>query len=136
MKITPAFRRYVKRVERDALKGKLDAIRTLGAIALALSTMTMPGHAATFADRFVSVEAPAQEPTKQSWTIRVLFLNDGKLLHVIAVPGGPFPSSDACKDAIAADTELQAAASDAAKRMGEQYGDKASVALACAMELN
>jgi hypothetical protein len=36
MKITPAFRAYVRRVVKPAIAGNLDAVRTLGCIAIAL----------------------------------------------------------------------------------------------------
>lgn len=141
MKITPAFRRYVRRVEQQALKAKLDAIRTLAAITLALAAMTT-AHSASFTERFASAtpDAPlASTPpadTPQQWNIKVLLLIDGKLVHSIDYGDHSFPSSDACRDAIMADKPLQASAQKAAKGAAKQFGPQATIAIACALDLN
>ena len=76
---TRAFRNYVRRIGRQALAGRLDAIRTLGAIAIALAAVVVPGHGATMTDAkpldTPSIAPPT--PAGEVWTIQALVFIHG-----------------------------------------------------------
>jgi hypothetical protein len=93
----------------------------------------------TFDERFSSgvlTPAPAPAPPSEQWGIKLLLLIDGKVMRAVTYNGESYPSGEACRAAALADTKLQASAQAIAGEAIQTFGPDASVAIACAMELN
>jgi len=135
---TRAFRNYVRRIERQALAGRLDAIRTLGAIAIALAAVVVPGHGATMTDAkpldTPSIAPPT--PAGEVWTIQALVFIHGAPVHVIKMdPPRTFLDGDACRTAVLADMQLRASADAATAAALKRYGPESGVVVVCALDL-
>jgi hypothetical protein len=100
-------------------------------------------RADTFDERFSSgVLTPAPEtltPTPKSdeqWSIKLLLIIDGKIARSVTYNDETFTSGDTCRNAVLANTKLQASAQEAATEAAKTFGATAVVGIACAMELN
>ena len=72
----------------------------------------------------------------EQWGIKLLLLIDGKVARAIPYNAETYPTGDACKNAVVADTRLQVSTQAAAKVAVENFGATAAVAIACAMQLD
>lgn len=94
-------------------------------------------RAATFNERFPAATPKAEESLPaESWGIHLLLIINGKIARSVVYNEEVYPTSDACKSAILADTGLQERAQKAAKLAVESYGPTAALGIACAMQLD
>jgi hypothetical protein len=88
-------------------------------------------RAATFNERFTT-----EAPTRGEWTIQLLLIIDGKVARSIVYNDETYPTGDACRDAVLADTPLQSSMQTAANAAVEGFGETAKPAIACTMHLD
>jgi hypothetical protein len=95
-------------------------------------------RAATFNERFTATaETPkSDDPFPEQWGVKLLLFIEGKVARAAPYDDETYPSSDACKNAVIADTGLQERAQKAAKLAVESYGPTAGIGIACAMQLD
>ena len=108
-------------------------------IAAAILVVTFGcARASTFDERFPAETTKPNEliPGAQKWGIKVLLLIDSKIAHAIDYDDKIYATGDECRGAILADKSLQASAQSAAAEAVEKFGRTASIALACAMQLD
>lgn len=109
------------------------------AIALAIVGMIFTvgyARADSFAERFTGMPKADVSPAVEQWSITLLLIIDGKIARSVPFNAEVYPTSDACRNAVNADTGLQERAQKAAKLAGESYGPTAAIGIACAMQLD
>lgn len=123
MKYNLAFRRYVHRVRNAALAGRLDAIRTLGALTIALATLTPT--------------AKAQDAADPSATAKVVVManivgTDGSELDKLRYKAVGFDTLDACNAWLkSGDADFEAAKPILANAVLNAYGPDAGITFDC-----
>ena len=117
-------------------------IAAFGIVVVIVGLIFASGYAraASFNERFAAVETPKvdEETPKPSgeWSIKLLLLIDNKIARSITYSEETFPTGEACKDAILADTKLQSSMQDAAEAAVQAFGPTAALAIACVMHLD
>ena len=117
-------------------------IAAFGIVVVIVGLIFASGYAraASFNERFAAVETPKvdEETPKPSgeWSIKLLLIIDGKIARSVTYNDETFTSGDTCRNAVLANTKLQASAQEAATEAAKTFGATAVVGIACAMELN
>lgn len=109
----------------------------LGFAIVGLIFTSVYARAATFNERFTTETPTTETPTPRGeWTIQLLLIIDGKVARSIVYNDETYPTGDACTNAVLADKPLQSSMQTAANAAVKGFGETATLAIACAMQLD